>query len=233
MRAGPTLVMVAGALMAATETRAEQTVLQRVLAMTPRLSGLFVNVAETAVPRVDGVPAGIEGSIETRLRGVRKAGGRSGAASASVPAFAINGATTTAFAAINAGETTIGIDAAFTYGQPDPDDPAGRARDVIPTALAGLGASTAAAGAGVGTDASARALDLVTPGTDRAAPVLVANVAAGLTGVTGSVLTEIRQTSARVGDLAATAGGVVNSGTVTAGLRELRHDLEASITGSD
>ncbi len=212
------------------------TILERVLAMTSSLTGLFVNVAENAfVP--DRFPrVGIDGSVTTRLSGLYM-GDITGPVTQAVetPSVALHNVNTTAFSAINAGDTIIGISADFSIGDPQtpPGAPPAQGFGDIATALAAIGTNAAASGAGAAPDVTARRIELSTPGTARDATLVVANLAASVSDVTGAVLTDIAGTSARVGNLATTAGGVINSGAVAVGLRKVTGDVEKRITGGD
>lgn len=223
-------------LLAGSETTAAETILERVLSRVPRVSGLFLNVAEAGMPDTRGPGPRIDGSVTTRLTGLGLSG-ESGAMAGAVPMFNVNHASTTVFSAINAGDTIIGISADVSFGVPPADSGEvtvqGQGGIGLPTALAAMGANAAANGARAGRNAAAGALRLSTPGSNAAAPVVVANLAASISDVTAAVLTDVSDTSALVGDITTTAGGVINSGTVAAGLLNMKEDIEGKITGGD
>lgn len=215
---------------------AAETILERVLAMTPSLIGLFVNVAENAFVPGLFARAGIDGSVTTRLSGLNMANFTGPVTQAAeTPSVALHHLNTTAFSAINAGDTIIRISANFSVGDPQtqPGAPPAQGFGDIATALAAIGSNAAASGAGAAPDVTVRRIELSTPGTTPDATLIVANLAASVSDVTGAVLTNIEGTSAHVGNLTTTAGGVINSGAVAVGLRNVTSDIGKRITGND
>lgn len=189
------LATTAVALAFAGAASAEQSVLERVLAMINNdtnlasVNGTFANIAEN----IGGTGSlGVDGSITNIIDGITAAtqeAASSGNVSAiewNMPTLSWGNMATTALGAVNTGEITLGVNQAV--------DQAKTSTTAAYSAVANQLGGSADTGA------------------------LVLNVASNMTEINGSISNTMDEVNGTVGNLSTTALGAVNTGTITSGV---------------
>lgn len=198
------------------------TILERVLLLTHQVAGLFLNTAETSVQ--PSIRPAIDGSVTLNVSGILIPDiDRSGVTSQEGSSIKLQHIMTTAFAAINAGDVIIG--SRSLGASSDPTIPAFKGLDELSGSLVNIGANSTYGSARAADDIGVRDMEILVPGTMKDQTLLIINLAGNTAAVTNQISTKIEGVSARLGNLAVTGGGVINSGAVMAGLHRMDQKL--------